>query len=108
MYNVQYACQRKIWDGCPSGNPRCIILKFYFSHLQNYLPLSSCYTPLAVVSRTRKTLRVSTTATDSTNSGCFVERGRCDRRYPRHAKIRGHHSHMNNCRINEISIKLKQ
>jgi hypothetical protein len=44
--------------------------------------VSSDYTPLAVVS-----LRVSTTATNSANSGCFVERGRCDRRCTRHAKI---------------------
>jgi hypothetical protein len=46
-----------------------------------------CYTPLAVVSRARNTLRVSTTATDNANSGCFVERGRCDRRCTQHAKI---------------------
>jgi hypothetical protein len=44
------------------------------------------YTPLAVVSRARKTLRVSTTATDtcSANSGCFIERARCDRHCTRH------------------------
>jgi hypothetical protein len=48
------------------------------------------YTPLAVVSRARKTVHVSTTtATDSANYGCFVERGCCDRRYTQHAKI--HH-----------------
>jgi hypothetical protein len=49
----------------------------------------TAYTPLAVqlVSCARKTLRVSTTATDSANSGCFVERGRCDRRSTQHAKI---------------------
>jgi hypothetical protein len=40
------------------------------------------YTPLAVVSRARKTLRVSTPATDSANSG-----ERCDRRGTQHAKI---------------------
>jgi hypothetical protein len=32
-------------------------------------------------------LHVSTTATDSTNSGCFIERERCDRRCTQHAKI---------------------
>jgi hypothetical protein len=37
------------------------------------------YTPLAVVSRPARL----TTATDSANSGCFVERGRC----AQHAKI---------------------
>jgi hypothetical protein len=41
------------------------------------------YTSLAVVSCARKTLRVSTIAIGSANSGCFVERGRC----ARHAKI---------------------
>jgi hypothetical protein len=45
------------------------------------------YTPLAVVSRARKTLRVSTTALDRANSGCFVERGRCDRLSSQHVKI---------------------
>jgi hypothetical protein len=54
-------------------------------------------------------LRVSTTATDSANSGCFVERGRCDRRCTRHAKIPSGSSLTSdtwiNCRINEISIK---
>jgi hypothetical protein len=71
---------------------------------QNLRPQHN-YTPLAVVSRARKTLRVSTTATDSANSGCFVER-RCTR----HAKITSGSSltSANNCRINEISIKLKQ
>jgi hypothetical protein len=33
------------------------------------------------------TLRVSTIATDSANTSCFVEGGRCDRRCTRHAKI---------------------
>jgi hypothetical protein len=41
------------------------------------------YTPLAVVSRARKTLRVLTTASDRANSGCFVERRHCTL----HAKI---------------------
>jgi hypothetical protein len=54
----------------------------------NYLHLLLLhYTPLAVVSGARKTLRLSTTATDSANSGCFVERGRRDRRSTQHAKI---------------------
>jgi hypothetical protein len=42
------------------------------------------YTPLAVVSRARKTLRVSTT---ERKFGCFVERGLCDRRCSQHAKF---------------------
>jgi hypothetical protein len=49
---------------------------------------------------------------DSANSGCFVERLRCDQRFTQHAKIPPgvitDISHMNNCRINEISIKFKQ
>jgi hypothetical protein len=49
-------------------------------HIPNFLPLPKQfwlphwhYTPLAVVSCARKTLRISTTSTDSANSGCFVE-----------------------------------
>jgi hypothetical protein len=39
---------------------------------------TTVYTPLAVVSRARKTLRVSTTAPHWCKFWCFVERGRCD------------------------------
>jgi hypothetical protein len=77
-------------------------------HLKNLLWLGFHYTLLAVVSRARK----STTATDSANFGNFVERGHCDRRSTQHAKIPMGSSltsdTLNNCRINEISIKLKQ
>jgi hypothetical protein len=46
------------------------------------------YTPLAVVFRTRKTppQRINH-CYDSANSGCFVERGCCDRCCTQHAKI---------------------
>jgi hypothetical protein len=47
---------------------------------------NSSYTPLAVVSHARKTTRINH-CYDSANSGCFVERGHCDRRCTRHAKI---------------------
>jgi hypothetical protein len=70
------------------------------------------YTPLAVVSRARKTLRVSTTATIaqipdvSSKDGAVIGAVLSMRKFHR-----GHHlhpTHMNNCRINEITNKLKQ
>jgi hypothetical protein len=63
------------------------------------------YTPLAVVSRARKTL--INHCYDRANSGCFVERGRCTQ----HAKIPSGSSLTSDtyeCRINEIANKLKQ
>jgi hypothetical protein len=70
------------------------------------------YTPLAVVSRARKTLRVSTTATIaqiptiSSKDGAVIGAVLSTRKFHR-----GHHwhqTHMNNCWINEITNKLNQ
>jgi hypothetical protein len=55
-------------------------------------------TPLAVVSRTRNTVRVSTTAIAQIPAVSSKEG----------AVIGAVQTHMNNCRINEISNKLKQ
>jgi hypothetical protein len=68
------------------------------------------YTPLAVVSRARK-MRINH-CYDSANSGCFVESGRYDRAvlgtWKFHHWHQTHNDIWNNCRINEISNKLKQ
>jgi hypothetical protein len=72
--------------------------------------LGNLYTPLTVVSRARKTLPVSTTATIaqipavSSKEGAVIVLST----WKFHRGHHWHQTHMNNCRINEFTNKLKQ
>jgi hypothetical protein len=75
-------------QSCHSGPRVCrpyLAMQDYWDSLVLYIHAGT-YTPLAVVSRARKTTRINH-CYDSANSGSFVERGRCDRRCTQHAKI---------------------
>jgi hypothetical protein len=90
--NMQIRDMCSVYPKIRSAHFRHLLITLYSSKLKFWLRVilynmdhAWGYTPLAVVSRARKTLRVSFNhCWDSANSGCFVERGRCDRLWTSH------------------------